>query len=83
MNLNRIPVSGIPRVNDICIGCLLVCEQCLGVLVHTSSGIAPSFYDGFVDTARFTRCVIFGDAETSVASVVSYVGFSSMAREDV
>lgn len=83
MNLNRIPVSDIPRVNDIFIGCLLVCEQCLRVLIHTSPRIAPRFYDAFVVAASVTRLVIFDDAETIVASVVSYVVFVYRTWEDM
>lgn len=53
------------------------------MLVAASPRIAPRFNEGFVNAACFTWRVIFGDAETREASVVSYVMFSSLTREDM
>ena len=53
------------------------------MLVAASPRIAPRFYDGFVNATCITWRIIFGNAETREASVVSYVVFSSLTREDM
>lgn len=83
MNFGWVSVGGSPRVGDMCIWFSLICAKCLGMLGAASPGIAPSFYDGFVITASFTRDAIFCDTKASKARVMSYVVFGSVTREDM